>query len=86
VSHRIEDDKWHSAFWVSNRYQSEGYATEAVSTLTERLPFKFRAGAAIWNKASNRVLLNCGFKRTGTNENGYTCKGKIISIYEYEKV
>ncbi|MCK5312093.1 MAG: GNAT family N-acetyltransferase [Desulfobacteraceae bacterium] len=47
---------------------------------------QFWAGAAKWNKASNRVLANSGFKKIGTKENGYVCRGKKIAINEYEKV
>ncbi len=86
IYERIEDDKWHTAFWISNKYQSAGYASEALSALTETLSFKFWAGAATWNEASNRVLISCGFKNIDKIENGYVCRGKKIPIYEYEKV
>lgn len=85
ISKRIEDDRWHTAFWISSDFQAAGYASEALSAVTRMLPFKFWAGAAQWNEPSNRVLVKCGFKKIGIIENGYICRGQKILVNEYEK-
>ena len=85
ISRRTEDDRWHTVFWVSGKFQAAGYASEALSALTRMLPLKFWAGAAQWNEPNNRVLINCGFKNIGVIKNGYVCRGKQIPVNEYEK-
>ena len=86
ISERTEDEKWHTAFWISGKYQELGYAKEALMTIVSKLHFKFWAGAAEWNEASNKVLMSCGFKNIGIVPNGYICRGKKIPIVAYEKV
>ena len=92
ITKRAHSSKWGIAFWIVPDYQNKGYAKEAVVALTEELKTKndlwFSAGAAAWNIASNRVLIDSGFKKIQTHENGYTLKGKTISgsMNEYEKI
>ncbi len=90
ISKMLENHKWSMAFWISAEYQNLGYAKESVVTLMEILKdgdnnIGFWAGAATWNVASNKVLINSGFKLCGTQENGYVCNGKMNTIDVFEK-
>ncbi len=92
ITKRVKSFKWGIAFWISHEFQKRGYAKEAVVTLTERLKaengLRFFAGASLWNEASNRVLIDSGFKKVRTHQNGYVHDGKTMpeAMNEYEKV
>jgi RimJ/RimL family protein N-acetyltransferase len=92
ITKRVKSSKWGIAFWISHEYQKRGYAKEAVVALTERLRtengLRFFAGASLWNEASNKVLIDSGFRKVRTHQNGYMYNGKTISeaMNEYEKV
>ena len=90
ITKNPEKGKWSIAFWIVPEYQNCGYAKESIVTLTEKFKVDnknicFWAGAATWNNASNKVLIDSGFKMVGTQENGYICNGKTIAINIYEK-
>ncbi len=93
ITKRSESDKWGLAFWIAHEYHNVGYAKESVIILTETLKIgsktlQFFAGAATWNNASNKVLIDSGFKKISMQEKGDGCHGKTISdsTNEYEKV
>ncbi len=87
---RPEPNIWAVAFWVNHEHQKLGYAIEALNQLTAFIKQKnnsiiFWAGAATWNKGSNKVLKNSGFSFLQLKKDGYICNDKQVSINVYEK-
>ena len=78
---------WDVGYWVHPEQQGKGIMTEALAAI---LTFGFdelhaqeiRAGYAVWNKASEKVLLNNGFKFLRFKEKGFQKKGEWISENE----
>ncbi len=90
LTKRPEPNVWAVAFWVNHDHQKSGYAIEALNQLTTFIKQKnesiiFWAGAAIWNKGSNKVLKNSGFTFLQLKEDGYICNGKQVPSNIYEK-
>lgn len=72
-------------YWFGEDYWGRGYATEAVSALTDR-SFSRHAVSSLWaavrpgNDASCKVLEKVGFRRQGTRE--YTFRdGNVDALF-----
>ena len=81
-------DIWNVGFWTHPKYQRKGVMSEALKAVTNfgftKLKAKeITAQYAIWNKASEKVLLNNNFKFVRHLEKGYFKNGKWESENEF---
>lgn len=89
TSIRTTEEKgcWDIGFWTHPEYQGKGIMTEVVRALlefgfTELKAAKIRATYATWNKASEKVLVNNGFKFVKHIEKGLKKQGEWVSENE----
>ncbi|MFK7946648.1 MAG: GNAT family N-acetyltransferase [Saprospiraceae bacterium] len=79
-----ETNVWNIGFWTHPDAQNQGIMTEAVSGIL-RFGFeileavRIEACYAIWNKASEKVMLKNGMKHVQFIEKGFQKNGKWIS-------
>lgn len=79
------------AYIISKQYWNMGYATEAVTALTDFLlsnknVLSIYAKHAIENPASGQVLIKSGFKIVGVLYKSFKMKsGKIVDCIQYQK-
>lgn len=79
---------WSLAFWIHPDCWGQGYATEIAHcavecAFRELSATKVWAAAAIWNKASLRVLEKLGMKYLGENKEGYRIDDEPIPTKEF---
>ena len=72
---------WNVGFWTHPKHQGKGIMTEALKAITdfgfsELYAEEITADYAIWNKASEKVLLKNGFRFSRHIEKGYFKNGK----------
>ena len=82
-------DVWDIGYWTHPALQKKGIMTEAVGAIlefgfTQLQANKITACTAIWNKASEKVLLNHGFTFVRFIEQGFQKKGEWVSENEFE--
>jgi len=78
-----EDGKWSIGYWTHPEMQNMGYMTEMVEEIIkfgfERLSAEsIEAKCAIWNEASEKVLLKSGMNVKEHLEKGFEKNGKWI--------
>lgn len=83
-----EKDLWDVGYWTHPEHQKKGVLTEALGAILtfgfSRLSaLKIRARYAIWNKASEKVLIKNGFKFSKHLEKGFIKKGEWIRENEF---
>ncbi len=80
--------KWNIGYWIHPNYQGKGLMTECVGAMVN---FGFNTLAAhtisacvtTWNKASERVLLNNGFKFSHHIPHGIKKRGEWVAENEF---
>ena len=77
------DDRWNIGFWTHPDHQGKGIMTEAVQLILkfgfEQLEAKtIESCHALWNKASEKVLIRNGLKFEFYLEKGFMKKGKWV--------
>ncbi|MCB0550555.1 MAG: GNAT family N-acetyltransferase [Phaeodactylibacter sp.] len=82
-----EKECWDIGFWTHPEFQGKGIMTEVVGALlefgfTQLKAAKIRAKYATWNKASEKVLANNGFKFVRHIEKGLKKQGKWVGENE----
>lgn len=79
-------------YWLGEEYWGKGIMTQAVKLYTNYIFKNFKNIVRIspivypWNKASQKVLLNNGFKLEGIMKKSYKKNGKIIDAYLFSKI
>lgn len=79
---------WNVGFWTHPEHQKKGVMSEVLATIlefgfTKLGAIKITAEYAIWNKASEKVLLNNGFTFVRLIEEGLMKNGKWQSEHQY---
>lgn len=83
------EETWNIGFWTHPKSQSKGVMSETLASIVE-LGFevlgatKITAHHAVWNKASEKVLLNNGFKFAKYIKKGFQKNGKWVSENEMQ--
>jgi [ribosomal protein S5]-alanine N-acetyltransferase len=79
-------------YWLGEEYWGKGIMSEAVKLYINYIFKKFSKIKRIesdtfpWNKGSQKVLKNNGFKLEGISRKSYLKDGKIIDNYHFAKI
>jgi len=76
--------RWNVGFWIHPEFQNKGYMKEALKSALEFGFTKLEAIAieaeyAVWNKASEKVLQNCGMQYESYKEKAFQKHGNWIA-------
>ena len=76
-------NKWDIGYWIHPEKQRMGFMKEAASKIIEfgfleLMADSIQAKYALWNIASERVLLNCGMKNVEFIEKGFEKNGEWV--------
>ena len=79
---------WNTGFWLHPDYWGQGYMTEALSAIGEWGFTVLNAEAiesshAVWNEASRKLLIRCGFTHVRHNPHGFKKHGTWVEAEEY---
>ncbi len=79
-------------YWLGEDYWGKGIMSEAVKLFTNYIFKQFKQIQRIqaetfpWNKGSQKVLKNNGFKMEGISRKSYKKDGRIIDNYQFSRL